>query len=443
MHHTGILLSILPNIIFTLIFLAGISLFTINVRKIIRNIKLGKDLNRNDNPSERWKLMVRVALGQSKMMVRPIPGILHLFVYVGFVIINIEIVEIILDGILGTHRLFAPFLGGFYDFLIASFEILAFLVLVGVVAFYIRRNVIYIKRFRQDDLKGFPKNDANIILITEVLLMGAFLTMNAADQVLVAKSAAHYGDYGAYPISGLITGWFEGWSVESLLIYERFAWWFHIIGILAFMNYLPYSKHLHIAMAFPNVWYSKLKPKGELPNMEAVTREVKLMLDPSAPMEEASGPVKFGAKDIQDLSWKNLMDAYSCTECGRCTSECPANITGKLLSPRAIMMKTRDRMEEVGKNIDANKGTFVDDGKSLLHSYITPEELWACTTCNACVEACPVNIDPVDIIVNLRQQLVMEESAPPASLAGMFTNMENNGAPWQFSPSDRANWREE
>jgi heterodisulfide reductase subunit C len=267
--------------------------------------------------------------------------------------------------------------------------------------------------------------------------------MNAADQVLVAKSAAHYGDYGAYPISGLITGWFEGWSVESLVIYERFAWWFHIIGILAFMNYLPYSKHLHIAMAFPNVWYSKLKPKGELPNMEAVTREVKLMLDPSAPMEEATGPVKFGAKDIQDLSWKNLMDAYSCTECGRCTSECPANITGKLLSPRAIMMKTRDRMEEVGKNIDSNKGTFVDDGKSLLHSYITPEELWACTTCNACAEACPVNIDPVDIIVNLRQQLVMEESAPPASLAGMFTNMENNGAPWQFSPSDRANWREE
>jgi heterodisulfide reductase subunit C len=387
--------------------------------------------------------MFRVAMGQTKMMVKPIPGLLHLFVYVGFIIINIEVVEIILDGLLGTHRLFAPFLGGIYDFLIASFEILALLVLVGVVAFFIRRNIMYIKRFRQPDLNGFPRNDANIILIVEVLLMSAFLSMNAADLILQGRGTPHYEAFGSFPISQVLVPFFQNWSTDSLIAFERFMWWFHIVGILAFLNYLPYSKHMHIVMAFPNVWYSKLEPKGQLENMEAVTREVKLMLDPSAQVEEATGTVKFGAKDVQDLTWKNLMDAYSCTECGRCTSECPANITGKLLSPRSIMMKTRDRLEEVGQNIDSNKGSFQDDGKSLLHSYITPEELWACTTCNACAEACPVNIDPVNIIMQLRQQLVMEESAPPASLGTMFSNMENNGAPWQFSPSDRGNWKDE
>ncbi len=434
----------IENLIFIVALAAGVFLFSRNAGKIIRNIKLGRKLDRSDNSTERWKIMTRVALGQSKMVVRPVAAILHLFVYVGFVIINLEVLEIIIDGVFGTHRIFAPMLGGFYDFLIASFEILAFLVIFAVVVFYIRRNIIHIARFRMKELVGWPKNDANLILLIEVLLMSAFLTMNAADQILQARGAEHYPQAGSYPISSMLTGLFDSWSTGSIMMYERFAWWFHILGILAFLNYLPYSKHFHIILAFPNVYFSNLRPKGEINNMQAVTNEVKLMLDPSAPVPEASAePVKFGAKDVQDLSWKNLLDAYTCTECGRCSDSCPANRTGKLLSPRAIMMKTRDRLEEVGKNIDANGGTFKDDGKSLLHDYISAEELWACTTCNACVEACPVNIDPLNIIVDLRRQLVMEESAPPASLSTMFTNMENNGAPWQFSPSDRLNWAQE
>jgi len=433
----------LQNILFIIVFIAATALFTINAKKIIRNIHLGRKLNRTDRKAERWKLMARVALGQSKMVVKPVAGFLHILVYVGFVIINLEVLEIILDGILGTHRLFAPFLGSFYDFLIASFEFLALGVLVAVVIFYIRRNIIYIKRFRQNELNGWPRSDANLILLIEVLLMSAFLTMNAADQVLQDRGVEHYIQAGSFPVSSIITGLFSSWSDASVIAYERFTWWFHILGIFAFLNYLPYSKHFHIILAFPNVWYSNLDKKGRFSNMAAVTNEVNLMMDPSALPIEIDGPVKFGAKDIQDLTWKNLLDAYTCTECGRCTSECPANQTGKLLSPRAIMMKTRDRMEEVGKNIDANKGEFKDDGKSLLHDYISPEELWACTTCNACVEACPVNIDPLSIIVDLRRQLVMEESAPPASLSAMFTNVENNGAPWQFSPADRLNWKDE
>ncbi len=433
----------LQNILFIIVFIAATALFTINAKKIIRNIHLGRKLDRTDRKAERWKLMARVALGQSKMVVKPVAGSLHILVYVGFVIINLEVLEIILDGILGTHRLFAPFLGSFYDFLIASFEFLALGVLVAVVIFYIRRNIIYIKRFRQNELNGWPRSDANLILLIEVLLMSAFLTMNAADQVLQNRGVEHYIQAGSFPVSSVITGLFSSWSDGSLIVYERFTWWFHILGILAFLNYLPYSKHFHIILAFPNVWYSNLDNKGRFSNMAAVTNEVNLMMDPSAVPIEIDGPVKFGAKDIQDLTWKNLLDAYTCTECGRCTSECPANQTGKLLSPRAIMMKTRDRMEEVGKNIDVNKGEFKEDGKSLLHDFISPEELWACTTCNACVEACPVNIDPLSIIVDLRRQLVMEESAPPASLSAMFTNVENNGAPWQFSPADRLNWKDE
>lgn len=433
----------LQNILFILVLIGASALFTINAKKIIRNIRLGRNISRNDHKSDRWKLMARVALGQSKMVVKPVAGLLHVIVYVGFVIINLEVLEIILDGILGTHRLFAPLLGSFYDFLIASFEILALAVLVAVVIFYIRRNIIYIKRFRQNELDGWPRSDANFILIIEVLLMTAFLTMNAADLVLQNRGVEHYIQAGSFPVSSLITGFFSSWSDASLVAYERSAWWFHILGILAFLNYLPYSKHFHIILAFPNVWYSNLDKKGRFTNMAAVTNEVNLMMDPSAVPIEIDGPVKFGAKDVQDLTWKNLLEAYTCTECGRCTSECPANQTGKLLSPRAIMMKTRDRMEEVGKNIDANQGEFKDDGKSLLHDYISPEELWACTTCNACVEACPVNIDPLSIIIDLRRQLVMEESAPPASLSAMFTNMENNGAPWQFSPADRLNWKDE
>jgi heterodisulfide reductase subunit C len=430
------------NILFILALIAGGGFFFVNVKKIIRNIKIGKDLDRSDNKAERWKIMTKVALGQSKMVVRPIAGILHIFVYVGFVIINLEVLEIVLDGIFGTHRLFAPFLGSFYDFLIGSFEILAFLVLFAVIVFYIRRNIIYIKRFRQGELRGWPKNDANLILFIETLLMTAFLTMNAADQVLQSRAVEHYTQAGSFPISSMLTGLFDSWSTDSIVIYERTTWWFHILGILAFLNYLPYSKHFHIILAFPNVFYSNLEKKGRFTNMAAVTNEVKMMLDPSATPVEIEGPVKFGAKDVSDLTWKSLLDSYTCTECGRCTSECPANQTGKLLSPRNIMMKTRDRLEEVGKNMDSNKGVFVDDGKSLLHDYISPEELWACTTCNACVEACPVMIDPLSIIVDLRRQLVMEESAPPAALNTMFSNMENNGAPWQFSPADRLNWAE-
>ena len=433
----------LQNVLFILFFLAGAALFTVNVRKIIRNIRLGRKLDRTDRKAERWNIMFRVALGQSKMVVRPTAAILHLLVYVGFVIINLEVLEIILDGILGTHRLFAPFLGGFYNFLIGSFEFLALGVLVAVIIFFIRRNIIYIKRFRQKELNGWPRSDANTILMIEVLLMTAFLTMNAADQVLQSRGVEHYIQAGSFPVSSLITGLFSSWSDGALIAYERGAWWFHILGILAFLNYLPYSKHFHIILAFPNVWYSNLEKKGRFTNMAAVTNEVKLMLDPSAVPVELDGPVKFGAKDVQDLTWKSLLDAYTCTECGRCTSECPANQTGKLLSPRAIMMKTRDRLEEVGKNIDVNQGEFKEDGKSLLHDYISPEELWACTTCNACTEACPVNIDPLSIIIDLRRQLVMEESAPPAALSAMFTNVENNGAPWQFSPSDRLNWKDE
>jgi heterodisulfide reductase subunit C len=434
----------LQNVLFILFFLAGAALFTVNVRKIIRNIRLGRKLDRTDRKAERWNIMFRVALGQSKMVVRPVAAFFHLLVYVGFVIINLEVLEIILDGILGTHRLFAPLLGSFYDFLIASFEFLALGVLVAVIVFFIRRNILYIKRFRQNELNGWPRSDANMILMIEVLLMTAFLTMNAADQVLQTHpDAEHYIKAGSFPVSSFLTGFFSSWSTDALIAYERGAWWFHILGILAFLNYLPYSKHFHIILAFPNVWYSNLEKKGRFTNMAAVTNEVKLMLDPSAVPVELDGPVKFGAKDVQDLSWKSLLDAYTCTECGRCTSDCPANQTGKLLSPRAIMMKTRDRLEEVGKNMDANKGEFKEDGKSLLHDYISPEELWACTTCNACTEACPVNIDPLSIIIDLRRQLVMEESAPPAALSAMFTNVENNGAPWQFSPSDRLNWKDE
>ena len=433
----------LQNILFLILFVAGAGLFTFNIRKIIRNIGLGRKLDRTDRKAERWMIMARVALGQSKMVVRPVAGILHILVYVGFVIINLEVLEIILDGIFGTHRLFAPYLGSFYDFLIGAFEFLALGVLVAVIVFFIRRNIIYIKRFRQKELAGWPRSDANAILIIEILLMGAFLTMNAADQVLQSRGTEHYIQAGSFPVSSLLTGFFNTWSDGGLVAYERIAWWFHILGILAFLNYLPYSKHFHIVLAFPNVWYSNLENKGRFTNMAAVTNEVKLMMDPNAVPVELDGPVKFGAKDVQDLTWKSLLDAYTCTECGRCTSECPANQTGKLLSPRAIMMKTRDRLEEVGKNIDANKGEWKEDGKSLLHDYISPEELWACTTCNACVEACPVNIDPLSIIIDLRRQLVMEESAPPAALSAMFTNVENNGAPWQFSPADRLNWKDE
>ena len=424
------------QVIFAVLLIGAIFLFYKNARKIYRNIQLGKPLDRTDRPAERFKTMLLVAFGQKKMFKRPIPALLHLFVYVGFVIINIEMLEIVIDGLFGSHRVFS-FLGGFYDFLIYSFEILAFLVLLGCVIFAIRRNVIKVKRLNQAELNNWPKTDANLILTAEILLMAAFLTMNAAEFKLQSLGAEHYHAVGSFPISQYIAQWLPE-SINSLIFIERFCWWFHIVGVLAFLNYLVISKHLHILLAFPNTYFSNLNPKGEFSNMASVTEEVKVMLDPSLPPPSGE-PSRFGVKDVQDLNWKNLLDAYTCTECGRCTSACPANITGKLLSPRKIMMDTRDRVSEVGKNIDKN-GSFQDDGKSLLDTYITREEIWACTSCNACVEQCPVNINPLEIIIGLRQYAVMEESQAPASINNMLSNLENNGAPWKYSQADRANW---
>lgn len=405
-----------------------------------RNIFLGKDYKPEGSRAERMNTMIRVALGQGKMFTRPVAAVMHIFIYVGFIIINIELLEIVIDGLLGTHRVFA-FLGGFYDFLIASFEFLAVLVLVSCVVFLARRNVIKLKRFWQKEMTSWPRTDANLILITEILLMTAFLVMNACDYALQNRFASHYLFAGNFPVSSYIAEAFSHTSDSTLILIERFCWWFHIIGILFFLVYVTYSKHLHIILAFPNTWYSKLQPAGEFNNLQSVTNEVKLMLDPSAVVPPSDGtPQRFGAKDIFDLNWINLMNAYSCTECGRCTAECPANQTGKLLSPRKIMMDTRDRMEEVGKKMDANGGTWQDDGRSLLRDYITEEELWACTTCNACTNACPVNINPLEIIVDLRRYLIMEESKSPESITVMFNNIENNGAPWAMSASDRANW---
>lgn len=433
----------IAQILFLVILGAGVFLFTKKVREVIRNINLGRDLKINDRPSERWAVMAKVALGQSKMGSRPVAAFFHVLIYVGFIIINIEVLEIIIDGLFGTHRVLA-FMGGFYDFLIGSFEVLALGVLAACVVFLARRNVLRIKRFTMREMTSWPRTDANLILITEIFLMTAFLLMNAADSVLQTRGSDHYIIAGSFPISSWFIPLISGMSNEGLILLERGCWWFHIIGILAFLNYVPYSKHFHILLAFPNTWYSKLTPKGQLTNMESVTNEVKLMMDPSAvppPADPNAAPQRFGAKDVKDLTWKQLMDAYSCTECGRCTSSCPANLTGKLLSPRKIMMDTRDRLEEVGKNINQH-GADHDDGKSLLNDYITPEELWACTSCNACVEACPVLIDPLSIIVDMRRYMVMEQSAAPAELNGMFSKIENNGAPWQFSPADRMNWTE-
>lgn len=442
-------MAYIDNILFVIVLALGFGYFALNVKKLVRNIKLGRDINRTDNPKERWSNMAMIALGQSKMVKRPVSGILHIIVYVGFVLINIELLEIIVDGIFGTHRLFS-FMGGFYNFLIGFFEVLAFGVIFAVTVFWIRRNVIKMWRFVHSDLKGWPKSDANIILYFETVLMLLFLTMNAADGYLQSQGADHYSHAGSFPISGFISPLFEGMSINTVIIIERAAWWLHIIGIMAFMNYLYFSKHLHILLAFPNTWFANLKPKGQFENLESVTNEVKLMMDPNAdpfaaapPAAEGEVPAKFGASDVQDLNWVQLMNAYTCTECGRCTSVCPANQTGKKLSPRKIMMDTRDRLEEVGRNIDKNKGTFVDDGKMLLNDYITPEELWACTTCNGCVDACPVNIDPLSIIMDMRRYLVMEQSAAPMELNGMMTNIENNGAPWQYSQMDRLNWKDE
>lgn len=439
-------MHIVQQVLFVLLVVTATYLFVRKVREIRRNINLGKDQEFKDNPSARWKNVLLLAFGQKKMFKRMTPAILHFFVYAGFVIINVEILEIILDGIFGTHRLFAPYIGGLYHFLIGCFEILAALVLVSCAIFLVRRNILKLKRLNQSELDGWPRTDANAILATEIILMGLLLTMNAADYNLQQMGSAHYHNTGSsFWVSGLIAPALSGMSETSLIVLERSCWWLHIVGIFAFLNYLPYSKHLHIVLAFPNAYYAKLVPQGKMENMKEIQNEVLYMMEPDkAPtdLDPNAAPPRFGAKEVTDLSWKNLMDAYSCTECGRCTANCPANITGKKLSPRKIMMDTRDRMEEMGKNIDKNK-TFVDDGKSLLHDYITTEELRACTTCNACVEACPVSIDPLSIILQLRRNLVMEESNAPQEWNMMFGNIENNMAPWKFSPDDRDKWAEE
>jgi len=431
----------LPNILFALALAVGLGFFAMNVRKLFRNIKLGKEVDRTDNKSERLKNMIKIALGQTKMVRRPLSGFLHVIVYVGFIIINIEVLEIMIDGLFGTHRIFKGVVGTqLYGFLIGTFEVLAILVLIAVIIFWTRRNIANIKRFLSPELKGWPKNDANLILYFEVVLMSLFLTMNATD--------IHFQEAGVGNIiSQFLSPIFDGFTTENLHIIERSAWWFHILGILVFLNYLYFSKHLHILLAFLNTYFANLNPKGQFNNLESVTKEVKLMMDSAADPYATSTesienqvPEKFGASDVTDLSWVQLLNAYTCTECGRCTSSCPANLTGKKLSPRKIMMDTRDRLEEVGKNMDANGGVFKDDGKQLLNDYITPEELWACTSCNACVEECPVNIDPLSIIIDMRRYLVMEKSAAPKELNMMMTNIENNGAPWQYSQQDRLNW---
>jgi heterodisulfide reductase subunit C len=436
----------IPNILFLIILIAGISFFTVNIRKVIRNIKLGQKVDASDHKKERWGNVIRIALGQSKMVVRPVAGLLHIIVYIGFIVINIEVLEIIIDGIFGTHRIFSG-AGPVYDYLIATFEILAAMVLIGVILFWTRRNIQKLRRFHANEMTEWPKSDANYILYFEMVLMILFLTMNAADLQLQQMGSPHYVEAGMFPVSSLFSPLFDSFSETTLIAIERTAWWLHIIGILIFLNYLYFSKHLHIILAFPNVYLGKVVPKGKFKNLESVTNEVKLMMDPNAdpfaaPAEGAEAPAKFGASDVTDLSQIQLLAAYTCTECGRCTSECPANITGKKLSPRKIMMDTRDRLEEIGKNINKN-GEFKPDGKQLLDDYITREELWACTTCNACVEACPVSIDPLSIIMDMRQYLVMEQSAAPMELNGAMTNIENNGAPWPYNQMDRLNWKNE
>jgi heterodisulfide reductase subunit C len=429
-------------IAFALLCIGGIGFFTWNVLKIRQNILLGRDVDRSDNSGERWKTMILVAFGQKKMFSRPIPALLHLIIYASFVITQIELIEIFADGLTGEHRLFKNALGGFYTFIISFIEVLSLLTFVVTIAFLARRNLLKLPRFTMSELKGWPMKDANLILIFEIILLSCIFTMNGADEVLQAKS---YGFAVSQYLGPILFGGIK--SIETLHLLEQIGWWGHIFMVFVFLNYLPYSKHLHILLAFPNTYFSNLENKGRFTNMESVTNEVKLMLDPNAdpyaaPAETGDVPQRFGAKDVTDLTWKNLLDAYSCTECGRCTSSCPANITGKKLSPRKIMMDTRDRLVEVGEGLRKN-GKDNQDGKSLLGDYISEEEIWACTSCNACVQECPVNIDPLSIIVDLRRYLVMEESKMPTELTGMLTNIENNGAPWQFSPTDRLNWANE
>ncbi|RVU90491.1 (Fe-S)-binding protein [Flavobacterium columnare] len=443
-------MNYLNSLFFLIILGVGIGFFAKNVKKIIRNIKLGKDINRSDNSSDRWKNMLLVAFGQKKMFTRPVPAILHFVLYSAFIITQIELIEILIDGIFGTHRFFKPALGGFYTFLISFIEILSVTALVATIAFLMRRNLLKLPRLNKTELLGWPKKDANLILIMEIILVSCIFTMNGTDEVLYTMGKSHFEGQGSFSFAVsqyLGPAFFGSLSEGTLHILERVGWWGHFTMVMVFLNYLYYSKHLHIILAFPNTFFADLNPLGKFDNLESVTNEVKLMMDPNADPYAAAPvdatPSKFGASDVTDLNWVQLLNAYTCTECGRCTSSCPANQTGKKLSPRKIMMDTRDRLTEVGNNLDKNNGTFIEDGKSLLNDYITQEELWACTSCNACVEECPVNISPLSIIMDMRRYLVMEQSAAPQSLNAMMTNIENNSAPWQYSQMDRLNWKDE
>ena len=438
------MISYIDNILFVTVLILTIFLFSNNFKKILNNIRLGRAENRSDKPTLRLKNMFRVAFGQGKMIRRPIAGILHLIVYIGFIIINIELLEIIVDGIFGTHRIFSQYFPEFYNILIGSFEILALLVLISVIIFWIRRNILKIKRFFKDEMRGWPKLDADLILYFEIILMSLFLTMNGADYTIQLNYPENdiYVRAGSFPVSQFLVPIFQDFSLNHLMLIERISWWLHILGIFIFLNYLYYSKHLHILLAFPNTYYANLESKGKFKNINTITSEVKLMLDDNNNYEDNDGSEieTFGASDVTELSWIQLLNAYSCTECGRCTSECPANLSGKKLSPRKIMMDTRDRLTEFSKNIKLNSKEYSGDGKKLLGDYISNEEIWACTSCNACVEACPIDIDPLSIIMSMRQYLVLEKSAAPQDLNNMMNNIENNGAPWPFNQQDRTNW---
>ncbi len=439
------MLAYLGQIVFIIIVGVASVILAKRIQRIQQNILLGQDTTRDDQSHKRWRTMLLVAFGQQKMFKRIIPAFFHLLIYVGFIVINLEVLEFVLDGLLGTHRLFMPYLGDVYLVAMNIFETLAVLVILACVVFLWRRNVQKVKRFHAQEMTAWPKLDANLILIIEIILMFAILTMNATDQLLQTRSNSGYEATGTLFFSSLLIPLFAGLDTSTLIFVERFAWWFHIIGILGFAIYVTYSKHLHIFLAFPNTYYSQLVPKGQMDNMPAVTKEVQIMLgaQPENGASDAEEEVgRFGAKDVNDLMWTDLMGAYACSECGRCTSECPANQTGKKLSPRKIMMDTRDRLEEVGQQLDKGESEL-EDGKSLLDDYISREELNACTTCNACVEACPININPLSIILQMRRYVAMEEAQSPASWNAMFSNIENNFAPWKFAPTDRFNWADE